>query len=663
MRAATTFAELSPALIAIRGKHGRFTFVNAAWTRLLGWSKGELLTRPFLDFVVDEDRALTLDAVRRYEAGNGPTSFVNRYLHVDGSTRTLLWNAIFDSRADAAYGIATDITERVAGEERRSELVAELERRGQQLTQLVELGRFAGGGAPPARVMHAAVRALANGLGTSHAAVYLGTPGDLAFAAGYGYESVAVSGDRLVERGTSQIGRTLETCVPFASGREPLARTPLQERSGIEASLSVPILRTIGIGVLCADDIVRRRFDMDDVAFAEACAALVASVVSRESGIAISAERDRPNAVLPTRAAFARALEARSANEHEHVVLSIDAPHDLDDEGVLATIDAALPGSLVGRETVRRFFVAAPATECARTAAEGLRDAFAPAAAEPASSAAGHLDRAMRADLRRAIENEEFFLVFQPIVDARRGTIIACEALVRWDHPQAGIIPPNDFIGMAEETGDIVALTRWVLHEATKQCRTWQRFAHDTVSVAVNISAVDLADAAFLDTVTHALRSASLPARYLTIEVTESVLMHDTARAARILEALRTFGAMTAIDDFGTGYSSLAYLKRLPFDALKIDRSFVREIATNEHDLALADAIVAVAKKFGMRATAEGVETLEQAHILRALGCDALQGYLFAKPVAAATVETLLRMPSLACGIDDTGAIGHDRAS
>jgi EAL domain-containing protein (putative c-di-GMP-specific phosphodiesterase class I) len=257
--------------------------------------------------------------------------------------------------------------------------------------------------------------------------------------------------------------------------------------------------------------------------------------------------------------------------------------------------------------------------------------------------AAARMRHAIGLDLRRAVANGEFFLVYQPIVDARRGGICAFEALVRWNHPQAGLIPPNEFIPIAESTGEIVPLTRFVLAEAAKQCRAWQRFARRPIPVSVNVSTIDLDDAGFVDAVIGALGAAELPATSLTIEVTESMFMQDVSNAQSTLVALRAIGIATSLDDFGTGYSSLAYLKRLPFDALKIDRAFVRDLATSHHDRAVADAIVAVAKKFTMHVVAEGVETLEQAAILRDLGCDALQGYLYSKPVGSHHLEAVVR--------------------
>ncbi len=259
-----------------------------------------------------------------------------------------------------------------------------------------------------------------------------------------------------------------------------------------------------------------------------------------------------------------------------------------------------------------------------------------------------HAEASVRAtvasDLRRAIDENQFFLCYQPIVSATDGEITAFEALVRWSHPETGLIPPNAFIPIAEATGDIVELSRWTLREATRHCRSWQRHTQTGIRVTVNVSALHLAHPDFIEHVLSALRSASLSARYLELEVTETLVMQDVERAAKTLRSLRTLGITTALDDFGTGYSSLSYLKKLPFDHLKIDRAFVRELAIDASDRALADAIVTVAKKLGLRVIAEGVETIEQLRILCALGADNIQGFLFSRPVVHEIVEQMLGM-------------------
>ena len=234
------------------------------------------------------------------------------------------------------------------------------------------------------------------------------------------------------------------------------------------------------------------------------------------------------------------------------------------------------------------------------------------------------LDR--REQLERAIENEELVLHYQPIVDLDLGRAAGFEALVRWQHPTRGFLGPGEFIPLAEETGLIVPLGRWVLREAARQAALWAGAPY----LSVNVASAQLEQPGFVDEVALALSDAGLDASRLMLEVTESSLVGD-AEAER-LQALRRLGVRLAIDDFGTGYSSLSYLRRFPMDVLKIDRSFTRDAC---EDSALLQAIVAMGESLGLVLIPEGIEEPEQADELRALGCRLGQGYLFGRPVPA----------------------------
>jgi diguanylate cyclase (GGDEF)-like protein len=239
---------------------------------------------------------------------------------------------------------------------------------------------------------------------------------------------------------------------------------------------------------------------------------------------------------------------------------------------------------------------------------------------------------ALVGDLRHAIDVGELILHFQPKVDLRSGLTTGAEALVRWRHPQRGLIAPDDFIPLAEHTGLIKPLTRWVLDASLRQCHAWLNAGWD-LSVAVNASVHDLHDPTFPDMVGHLLAAHSVPARYLRVEVTEGAMMANITRTHEILARVRDLGAGVSIDDFGTGYSSLAYLKRLPVNELKIDRSFVRNLATDAGDVAIMRATVALGHDLGLTVVAEGAEDLATLDMLRALGCDAVQGYVMSKPL------------------------------
>jgi diguanylate cyclase (GGDEF)-like protein len=246
-------------------------------------------------------------------------------------------------------------------------------------------------------------------------------------------------------------------------------------------------------------------------------------------------------------------------------------------------------------------------------------------------------------DLRNAVSRGEFVLHYQPVVDLPTGRITEVEALVRWKHPSRGLLSPAEFVGLAEETGLIVPLGRWVLHEACRQTRHWQLASPgNRLAISVNLSARQLQQAGLVEEIAAVLRDTRLDPGALRLEITETVVMHDAPTTLAKLEALKALGIQLAIDDFGTGYSSLGYLKRFPVDTLKIDRSFVKGIGGNVEDSAIVRAVITVAKSLNLSVTAEGIETAEQLEHLRALGCDHGQGYYFAKPMASDRVPALL---------------------
>ncbi len=240
---------------------------------------------------------------------------------------------------------------------------------------------------------------------------------------------------------------------------------------------------------------------------------------------------------------------------------------------------------------------------------------------------------AMEGELRHAIERNELFLQYQPCVDAASLSTIGVEALVRWRHPERGLIPPDRFIPLADESGLIVSIGEWVLRSACRQAKAWHEQGHAGLTVSVNVSAVQFAQPRLLDVVKRALADSGLPPQALTLEITESVIMHDAETAVGMLRALKSMGVKLSIDDFGTGYSSLSYLKRFPIDILKIDKSFVRSLGVNEEDTAIVQTIMALAKSLRLTTIAEGVETLPQVELLQRERCDRFQGFHFSRPL------------------------------
>jgi EAL domain-containing protein (putative c-di-GMP-specific phosphodiesterase class I) len=236
--------------------------------------------------------------------------------------------------------------------------------------------------------------------------------------------------------------------------------------------------------------------------------------------------------------------------------------------------------------------------------------------------------------LRRAVQNDELRLYYQPVVCAATGELTAVEALVRWQHPDLGLLSPDRFVPLAEDAGLIIPLGRWVIEEACRQLACWR--AADSpmgaVRVSVNLSARQFADAGLVDIIGMALRAARLPGDALGLEITESVLMDEAEITVETLRRLKDLGVHLAIDDFGTGYSSLSYLQLFPVDTVKIDRSFVQHMGEKGGHDVIVSAVVSLAQALGLEVVAEGVETQEQFDRLRMLGCGAIQGFLFGAP-------------------------------
>lgn len=244
--------------------------------------------------------------------------------------------------------------------------------------------------------------------------------------------------------------------------------------------------------------------------------------------------------------------------------------------------------------------------------------------------------------LRRALERQEFVLHYQSKVNLETGAITGAEALIRWHHPDRGLVPPAQFVPIAEDCGLILPIGRWVLREACRQARAWLDAGLRPVFVAVNISAVEFRAKDFLKTVRAILEDTRLEPGYLELELTESVLMQDAESTNSVLQALKTMGVQLTVDDFGTGYSSLSYLRRFPIDALKIDQSFVRDITSDPDDATIVSAVISMGRSLKQRVIAEGVETQEQFAFLESHGCDEGQGYYFSRPMVAEEFASLL---------------------
>jgi diguanylate cyclase (GGDEF)-like protein len=278
-------------------------------------------------------------------------------------------------------------------------------------------------------------------------------------------------------------------------------------------------------------------------------------------------------------------------------------------------------------------------------AKEGGRNHFSLFASERNRNSLERL--ALESNLRRAVDRNELVIHYQPKLDFKTGKTCGMEALVRWQHPDLGIVSPADFIPIAEETGLIVPIGLWVLRTACQQTKKWQALGLDGLVVAVNLSPRQIADAGLLQNVIDALAQAGLEAKYLELEITESAIMQDVALGRKVMDELKSIGVRIAVDDFGTGYSSLATLQQFPIDTLKIDRSFVRDLMADSGAVStrsrLTEAIIAMGKAMSLHLVAEGVETRAQSEFLSDHGCDELQGYYFSKPLSTDKFEEFLR--------------------
>jgi EAL domain-containing protein (putative c-di-GMP-specific phosphodiesterase class I) len=254
----------------------------------------------------------------------------------------------------------------------------------------------------------------------------------------------------------------------------------------------------------------------------------------------------------------------------------------------------------------------------------------------------------LESQLRAAIDNEEFILHYQPKVNLVSGKLTGAEALIRWNDPRRGLVPPAQFIPILEETGLIFEVGRWALHKAVKEYLRWRAAGLPAVRIAVNVSPLQVRNTGFVAEIKEAIGVDAHAGAGLELEITETTIMKDLEYTIATLQAIRELGVVIAIDDFGTGFSSLRYLAKLPIDTLKIDRSFVVDMASGSRGLALVSTIVNLGQALGLKLVAEGVETVEQLRLLRLLRCDEMQGYLYGRPVPGDVFEAAYLVGSVA---------------
>jgi diguanylate cyclase (GGDEF)-like protein/PAS domain S-box-containing protein len=348
--------------------------------------------------------------------------------------------------------------------------------------------------------------------------------------------------------------------------------------------------------------------------------------VSRQGGdefvVLLTEVGQSEDAAITARRMLQTVAQAHSVDQHDlHVTTSIGVsvfPDDgLDAETLIKNADTAMYQAKENGRQSYQFF-------------------------KPAMNVRAVERQSIEESLRRALERREFMVHYQPKVKLSTGQISGAEALIRWKHPMRGLVPPSDFIPIAEDCGLIVPIGNWVLREACKQARAWLKEGLPLISMAVNISAMEFRDENFLDGVFRILQETGLDPKSLELELTESVLMKRAESTQSILKTLRASGIQLAVDDFGTGYSSLSYLRKFPIDALKIDQSFIRQITTAPDETTIVTAVIGMGRSMKLRVVAEGVESHEELAFLQAQQCDEAQGYYFSRPVLPERFAELL---------------------
>jgi diguanylate cyclase (GGDEF)-like protein len=341
---------------------------------------------------------------------------------------------------------------------------------------------------------------------------------------------------------------------------------------------------------------------------------------------------------------FAVLLEETSSPEEacqaaERLISALRAPLVIEDHEIQVCASVGVALSQAGREDPTELMQAADvAMYAAKAHGKGRYEVY---KSDLQVAIVRRLDRI--ADLQRAIDGREFVVHYQPIVSLGGGNAVGLEALVRWRHPDHGLLLPDEFIALAEETGLVIPLDRWVLKEACVQTREWQ-FCHSEARrlwVSVNISARHFQDEGLVEDVSTALRESDLDPQFLVLEITEGVFVQEAESVLERMLELKALGIRFAIDDFGTGYSSLSYLRRFPIDILKLDKSFVDDVAVSSEDGAFAETIVQLGKNLHLQTIAEGIEHAPQLEVLRALGCQLGQGFYFTKGLQASEIDDL----------------------
>ncbi len=673
------FFDFIPDLMCIASTEGALLKINPMWQEVLGYSEQEILSRPFLDLVHPDDRDSTIKEVKRQLAGEGTMQFTNRYRCKDGSYKWLEWRAtpavekkllfasarditgrrqvektlhesknqlrlLLDSTAEAIYGIdlqgnctfCNPACLKMLNYQRADDLI------GKNMHDLIHY-RHADGTPFPVKDCRI-YRAFLTGENSHVDDEVLWRADGTSFPVEY-WSYPQILDDKMVGAVVSFLDitdrRKSEEIIWKQANFDVLTGLPNRHmfRDRMEQEIRKSTRSGIPIALMFIDlDHFKEvndtlGHDMGDLLLIEASRRIIdcvraTDIVARMGGDEFtilmtgiddvsSIERVVQNIIQKLSSAFC--LRDEMAYVSASIGISL-YPNDADAiEGLFKNADQAMYVAKNQGRNRHSYFT----HDLQKEAQARLR---------------------LVNDLRGALAANQFMVYFQPIVELATGRINKAEALIRWQHPERGMVSPVEFIPLAEETGLIFEIGDWVFHESMRWAKRWRELHTPSLQISVNKSPVQF----YKDGDDHSawlshLRKIDLPGQSLVIEITEGLLMESNVSMTGALHTLCDVGIQIALDDFGTGYSSLSYLKKFDIDYLKIDQSFVRDLVTDPSDLALSEAIIVMAHKLGMKVIAEGVETKEQRDLLAAAGCDYAQGYLYSRPVPAAEFEKLLK--------------------
>ena len=644
-------------LYCIIDARGEFLRVNPAWEQMLGYPSNRLSGRRLLDYVHPDDRDATANAIAAIQAGEGRIEFANRYLTRDGTYRDIEWRARL--RGGHAYLSARDVTERVRQESTIRRLssavsqspsaivITDIKGRIEYVNQAFSkitgyteqevLGknpRLLQSGRTPASTYHDLWTHLVHGQAWQGDFINKRKDGSEYYEAAQVFPIRDARGE----------------VVGYMSHKEDVtarraAAERIQELSYFDQLTGLPnrahfeerFQEVLGAATKSGASAALLWLDLDNFkAVNDSLGHDVGDLLLREmanrlrthlgeNDIASRQSGDDFTILLPDAGQDEAAALSRRLLEALQVPISL-GEGELIISGSIGI--AMFPGD--GANVAALGACAEAAMYRVKKEGRNGYRFFAPAMQE-------HTVRtlALTTALKQAVARNELRLVYQPQYSLRTGELIGAEALLRWRSPQWGDVSPGEFVPLAEANGLIVAIGEWVLRMASRQLRQWQEAGLDGLTVAVNLTASQFAQPDLPATLEGITREAGIPTRCVELELTEAVALRDPEGARATMQALHEAGFLLSIDDFGTGYSSMSYLKRFPVDKLKIDQSFVRELAAREDDQAIVSAIVQMAHSLGMSTIAEGVETAEQLALLQARGCDEIQGYYYSRPLEA----------------------------